>query len=101
MVNELINATTGRYQRTTTVTNPIGSINPDWTGGVQNTLTIKMLSLSFLVDAKYGGDVLSIDMYYGLAVGFTKKPPDLNELGNPVRSPVSEGGGVLVERCKS
>jgi outer membrane receptor protein involved in Fe transport len=92
-----INPTTGRYQRTTTVTNPIGSINPDWTGGVQNTITYKDLSLSFLVDAKYGGDVLSIDMYYGLAVGLYEETAGLNELGNPVRSAVSEGGGVLLK----
>jgi hypothetical protein len=92
-----INPTTGRYQRTTTVTNPIGSINPDWTGGIQNTITYKDLSLSFLVDAKYGGDVLSIDMYYGLAVGLYEETAGLNELGNPVRSAVSEGGGVLLK----
>jgi len=49
-----------------------------------------------LVDAKYGGDVLSLDMYYGLAVGLYEETAGLNELGNPVRSAVSEGGGVLL-----
>ena len=91
-----INSSTGRYQRTPTVTNYIGDINPDWVGGIQNTLSYKDLSLSFLIDTKYGGDVLSIDMYYGLATGLYKETAGLNELGNPVRSPVSEGGGVLL-----
>jgi TonB-linked SusC/RagA family outer membrane protein len=91
-----VNATTGRYMRTTTVTNPIGSIQPDWTGGIQNTLSYKNVALSFLVDAKHGGDVLSIDMYYGLATGLYEESAGLNELGNPVRSPRAEGGGILL-----
>jgi len=91
-----INATTGRYQRTSTVTNPIGTTNPKWTGGIQNTLSYKNLALSFLIDTKYGGDVLSIDMYYGLATGLYEESTGLNELGNPVRSPRADGGGILL-----
>jgi TonB-linked SusC/RagA family outer membrane protein len=91
-----VNATTGRYMRTTTVTNPIGTIQPDWTGGIQNTVSYKNIALSFLVDAKHGGDVLSIDMYYGLATGLYEESAGLNELGNPVRSPRAEGGGILL-----
>ena len=96
-----VNATTGRYLRTSTVTNPIGSIQPDWTGGIQNTFSYKDLALSFLVDAKHGGDVLSIDMYYGLATGLYQESVGLNELGNPIRSPRTDenkgGGGILLE----
>jgi hypothetical protein len=54
------------------------------------------VSLSFLVDTKRGGDVLSIDMYYGLATGLYAESAGLNELGNPVRSPTDEGGGILL-----
>lgn len=91
-----VDATTGRYLRTTTTTNEIGNINPKWTGGLQNTFTYKNVSLGFLLDAKKGGDILSIDMYYGLATGLYQESAGLNELGKPVRSAVSEGGGILL-----
>lgn len=91
-----VDATTGRYLRTTTTTNEIGNINPKWTGGLQNTFSYKNVSFSFLLDAKKGGDILSIDMYYGLATGLYKESAGNNELGKPVRSPVSEGGGILL-----
>lgn len=87
----------GRYQRSTTASNPIGNINPDWTGGIQNTFSYKTISLSFLLDMKHGGDVYSADMYYGLATGLYAETVGTNELGNPIRNPVSEGGGILKE----
>ncbi len=86
----------GRYKRTTTATNPIGNINPNWTGGIQNTLSYKSLSLGFLIDMKNGGSVYSTDMYYGLATGLYVESVGLNELGNPKRDPVSQGGGILL-----
>src|SRR5690606_23397845 len=47
----------------------IGDINPDWTGGMQNVLRYKDFGLSFSVDGKLGGDVFSLDQYYGMATG--------------------------------
>jgi TonB-linked SusC/RagA family outer membrane protein len=91
----------GRYQRTTTATNPIGNINPDWTGGVQNTFSYKNVSLGFLIDVKHGGDVYSADMYYGLATGLYAETVGINELGNEIRLPVSQGGGILKEGVQS
>jgi TonB-linked SusC/RagA family outer membrane protein len=38
---------------------PIGNGNPDWTGGLNNTLTWKNFNLSFLIDFKLGGDIIS------------------------------------------
>jgi hypothetical protein len=35
-------------------------------------------------------------MYYGLATGLYEESAGLNELGNPVRSPRAEGGGILL-----
>lgn len=37
----------------------IGDPNPDWTAGITNTLSYKGLSLSFLVDIRKGGDIVS------------------------------------------
>lgn len=75
----------------------IGDQNPDWTGGVTNTLHYKDLSLSFLVDVQKGGDVYSLDMHYGQGTGVLKHTAGLNELGNPIRDAVADGGGVLNE----
>ncbi|MBT1704261.1 SusC/RagA family TonB-linked outer membrane protein [Chryseosolibacter indicus] len=37
----------------------VGDPNPDWTGGITNTFGYKGLSLSFLVDIRKGGDIIS------------------------------------------
>ncbi|MCL6218336.1 SusC/RagA family TonB-linked outer membrane protein [Zunongwangia pacifica] len=92
---KLINAENGRYVVDNTP-QPIGDINPDWKGGINNTLKYKNLALSFLVDIQQGGDVFSLDTWYGYATGVTENTAGLNELGNPVRDPVSEGGGILL-----
>jgi TonB-linked SusC/RagA family outer membrane protein len=66
----------------------IGDPNPDWTGGFLNTVRYKGLSLSFLVDVSQGGEVFSLDMYYGQATGLPEHTAGLNELGNPIRDEV-------------
>lgn len=37
----------------------LGKFTPDWTGGISNTFSYKNLSLSFLIDASFGGSVFS------------------------------------------
>ncbi|SDY09032.1 SusC/RagA family TonB-linked outer membrane protein [Hymenobacter psychrophilus] len=37
----------------------VGDPNPDWTGGFTNTFTYKGLSLTTLLDIRYGGDIIS------------------------------------------
>ena len=86
----------GLYLITPTSNNDIGDINPDWTGGINNTLRYKNASLSFLVDVRKGGDVLSVDMSYGLSSGLYAETAGLNDLGNPKRNPLSEGGGIIL-----
>lgn len=66
----------------------IGDPNPDWTGGFLNTLRYKGLSFSFLIDVSRGGDVFSLDMYYGQATGLPEHTAGLNDLGNPIRDEV-------------
>ena len=91
-----VDPATGRYLKTSTATNDIGNINPNWTGGLQNTFSYKNVSFSFLLDAKNGGSILSIDQYYGLATGIYAESAGTNELGNPIRSATSAGGGILL-----
>ena len=68
-----IDQATGKYMITTTSDNTIGNITPDWIGGLRNKFTYKNVSLGFLIDTQKGGDIFSLDMYYGLATGLYKE----------------------------
>jgi TonB-linked SusC/RagA family outer membrane protein len=86
----------GRYDITTTTTNIIGNVNPDWIGGINNSLRYKNLTFNFLIDIKKGGSVFSLDQYYGAATGVLPESAGLNDKGNPSRSSIAEGGGVIM-----
>ena len=68
-----VDQTTGRYMISSTSDKIIGNINPDWIGGIRNKFKYKDISLSFLVDTQQGGDIFSLDMYYGMATGLYKE----------------------------
>ncbi len=87
----------GYYEVTTTTDNVLGNINPDWTAGITNTVTYKNWSLGFLIDWQQGGQVFSLDQWYGKATGLYPETVFTNDKGNPVRSPISEGGGVILD----
>ncbi len=87
----------GFYETTTSSNNIIGNMNPDWTGGVQNQLNYKNISLNFLVDVRWGGDIFSLDQYYGQGTGLYPVTAQVNDRGVNVREPVSEGGGVILD----
>ena len=86
----------GRYDMTTTTTNVIGNVNPNWIGGINNSFRYKNVTLSFLVDVKSGGSVFSLDQYYGAATGVLAESALLNDKGNPSRSTIAEGGGIIM-----
>lgn len=86
----------GHYMRTTSVNNVIGNTTPDWTGGVTNTFKYKNWTLSFLVDVRKGGDVFSLDLYYGMDTGLYPETAGINDLGNPSRNSLANGGGVIL-----
>jgi TonB-linked SusC/RagA family outer membrane protein len=85
----------GRYLLSQTNDNVIGNYNPDWTGGIRNSFRYKNFDFSFLIDTQQGGDVFSLDLWYGIGTGMYAETAGLNELGNPKRSLVAEGGGIL------
>lgn len=91
----LVNAN-GLYATSSITSTVIGNVNPDWIGGVYNSFKYKNLSLGFLVDVRKGGDVFSLDMYYGQASGILPESVGLNDLGNPKRNTVAQGGGVIL-----
>lgn len=97
--NKVIGAN-GYYLVTNTTTNVIGNINPKWTSGIQNTFKYKNVSLGFLVDFRHGGNVWSLDQYYATYSGVLANTAGLNDLGNPLRNPLtndSKSGGVILD----
>src|SRR5699024_7718895 len=85
----------GNYLITSSTNHVIGNEMPDWRGGVENTLNYKNFTLSFLIDIRVGGDIYSVDQYYGQDTGKLPITVGKNKKGNPKRDPVSEGGGIL------
>jgi len=85
------------YYATSTASNIIiGDPNPDWLAGINNSLRYKGITFSFLIDIRKGGDVWSLDQWYGEATGLYPNSVGLNDKGNPKRDPVADGGGILL-----
>jgi len=78
----------GRYLKTATNDVVIGNYNPDWIAGLRNNFSYKDFTLSFLFDMQQGGDIFSLDLWYGAATGLYAESAGLNDLGNPVRDPI-------------
>jgi TonB-linked SusC/RagA family outer membrane protein len=73
-----------------------GSVLPDFTGGVINTFTYKNFELSFNIDFQKGGKFYSLSDQWGTFSGLTQRTAGVNDLGNPIRDAVEDGGGVHV-----
>ncbi|MCI3937736.1 SusC/RagA family TonB-linked outer membrane protein [Chryseobacterium aahli] len=78
----------------------LGNIQPDWIGGVYNTFRYKNISLGFLIDVRQGGSVYSLDQSYGGLTGIYEYSAGLNDLGNPIRNTLADGGGVILNGVK-
>lgn len=90
----------GYYLKTSESDIVLGSVTPEWIGGINNRFTYKNWALSFLIDWQKGGSVFSLDMYYGLGTGLYEETVFTNDLGNPVRNSIDEGGGLVLEGVK-
>lgn len=86
----------GYYAMTSTANNVIGNATPDWLGGINNSFRYKDFTLSFLIDVRKGGDIFSLDTYYGYATGLYDITAGKNDLGKDVRDHVANGGGVIL-----
>ncbi len=87
----------GYYAKSATNDKVIGNVNPDWTAGLNNAFSYKDFTFSFLLDWSQGGDIFSLDLWYGYATGMYAETADNNDLGNPERDPISEGGGIILD----
>jgi TonB-linked SusC/RagA family outer membrane protein len=75
----------------------IGNVNPDYNMGLNNSLTYKNFGFSFLLDYQKGGSVFSLDQWYGRGTGMYAETAYTNDLGNPVRNSLDDGGGYIIE----
>ncbi|MCL7763698.1 SusC/RagA family TonB-linked outer membrane protein [Polaribacter sp. Z014] len=92
---KVVDASNGQYVATATSDQVIGDINPEWNMGISNNFQYKNFSLSFLIDIQKGGSIFSLDQYYGLATGLYAETAFTNDLGNPVRNTIADGGGFI------
>ena len=90
----------GYYKKSPTSDIVLGDINPDWMGGLNNRFNYKNWSFSFLIDWQQGGSVFSLDQYYGMGTGLYAETVYTNDLGNPVRNTLENGGGLILEGVK-
>lgn len=96
--NKVVNSS-GYYEITASNNNIIGNIQPDWNAGITNTFTYKNFRFSFLIDIQEGGDIFSLDTWYGFATGVYDRTAGINDLGNEMRAPVTAGadsGGIIL-----
>ncbi|RPI42474.1 MAG: TonB-dependent receptor, partial [Bacteroidetes bacterium] len=47
----------------------LGTVTPDWTGGLNNRFSYKNAYLSFLIDARMGGDIFSCTAWHSYPTG--------------------------------
>lgn len=61
----------------------IGSVTPDWIGGIRNEFSYKNLSFGFLIDVRKGGDIFSVSQMFGAYGGQLKitAEGDIRETG--------------------
>ncbi len=85
----------GQYILNTDPSTDIGNVNPDWKGGINNEFKYKNFTVSFLIDIQHGGSVYSQDMAFGLSDGLYPETAYTNDLGNPVRNTLANGGGMI------
>ena len=63
----IIVAASGRPRTKTNM--KLGSVNPDWIGGLRNEFSYKNFTLGFLLDMRWGGDIFSVSQMFGAYAG--------------------------------
>lgn len=84
----------GNYE--ITANKDLGSILPDFTGGWQNTITIKGFDIGINLDFQKGGKFHSVTRMFNNYSGLGYETVGLNDKGNSIRDAVEDGGGMKV-----
>ncbi len=72
----------------------LGSILPDYTGGIFNRFTFKNFEFSFTIDWQIGGKFHSFTEMFNAYSGLGDETVGTNSLGNDMRLDPGEGGGL-------
>lgn len=75
----------------------IGSVLPDFTGGLINNFRYKNFELSFSIDFQKGGMFRSVTRRYLEGAGLAAETVGVNDKGNDIRMYPSLGGGVRMD----
>ncbi len=75
----------------------LGNSQPDWIGGLTNTLSYKDVALKFLIDARIGGKIYSQTSASLVAQGITTETLEYREDGITVDGVVEESEGVYTQ----
>jgi TonB-linked SusC/RagA family outer membrane protein len=90
----VINPTTGLPIPDTRGVQYVGNPNPRWTGGMTNTFSWKGVKATFLLDVRYGGDILSRvinDLRRTGTAEETAAVPRFDENGAPLKNYLIDG----------
>ena len=87
----------GNYYYSRTPNKFLGNLLPDFTGGVTSNMSYKNFDLSLGFDFQKGGKYYSRTERYLDHSGLSDYTAGLNDKGNPLRDPVSQGGGVHIQ----
>ena len=79
-----------------TTNNNLGSIIPDFTGGIFNSLSYKGIDLALSMDFQKGGQFYSLTKMYTEGAGLSEFTTGVNDKGIDIREFPSAGGGVHV-----
>lgn len=74
----------------------LGSLLPDFTGGITSTFSYKNVDLFLGFDFQKGGQYYSRTERYMDHSGLSTYTAGLNDIGNPLRDPISSGGGAHI-----
>ncbi|MGU3375239.1 SusC/RagA family TonB-linked outer membrane protein [Chryseobacterium sp. M5A1_1a] len=88
----IIDANTGKYMITTSKTNVLGNIMPQYTWSVRNSISYKAFTFTFLIDGQQGGSVFSGDMLYGTDTGIYPETLAIREPGAILPGVVMQNG---------
>ena len=80
---------------TTNVGANLGNVTPDWTGGLRNSFSYGDISLSFLLDARMGGQFFSVSAWHAPFTGSYENTVQNNEREEgKIADAVKEDGSV-------
>lgn len=95
--NRIIKKSGNKYSYAQQKNKFLGSLLPDFTGGITTDVKYKNFGLSLGFDFQKGGRYYSRTERYYIHSGLAPITAGLNDKGNPKRDPVASGGGVHIK----